>query len=119
MLLLQPVNWDLVVSTLAKALAAVPVAELDISPRMRLLNFGPGTGLMRSTGKAFKNGHGVSVDLTLDGGYCGERKPKQGPIAIVGMAVNIPGAPNTAKLWEVLEHGINTCSEVIHFSSSH
>ncbi|THU84464.1 ketoacyl-synt-domain-containing protein [Dendrothele bispora CBS 962.96] len=36
-------------------------------------------------------------------------------IAIVGMAVNLPGAPNTAKLWEVLEKGINTCTEIPEF----
>ncbi|KAF9025638.1 hypothetical protein BDZ89DRAFT_1161644 [Hymenopellis radicata] len=40
------------------------------------------------------------------------RPPKQEPIAIVGMAVNMPGAPNVSKLWEVLEQGINTISEV-------
>ena len=38
--------------------------------------------------------------------------PKQEPIAIIGMAVNMPGAPNVSKLWEVLEHGINTVFEV-------
>jgi hypothetical protein len=68
---------------------------------------------MRSTEKVFKICNGVSVDLTSNDAHGGEKKPKQEPIAIVGMAVNMPGAPNTAKLWEVLEQGINTCSEVI------
>ena len=72
---------------------------------------------MRSTQKAFKIGNTVCLDLT-SGDTCsngGERKAKQAPIAIVGMAVNMPGAPNTAGLWEVLERGINTCSEVTRF----
>lgn len=40
------------------------------------------------------------------------------PIAIVGMAVNFPGAPNVAKLWRVLEEGISTIRKVRIFSSS-
>lgn len=34
------------------------------------------------------------------------------PIAIVGMAVNLPGAPDVARLWRVLQEGINTVHEV-------
>jgi acyl transferase domain-containing protein len=36
----------------------------------------------------------------------------QDQVAIVGMAVNMPGAPNTSRLWEVLEKGLNMVSEV-------
>ncbi|KAH9928293.1 uncharacterized protein B0H18DRAFT_1084485 [Fomitopsis serialis] len=43
---------------------------------------------------------------------CPERQPQKEPIAIVGMAVNFPGAPNVAELWRVLEEGINTVSEI-------
>jgi hypothetical protein len=39
---------------------------------------------------------------------------KQEPIAIVGMAVNMPGAPNVGQLWEILANGSNTVEEV-HF----
>jgi hypothetical protein len=117
MILIQPVNWDRVVSSVATSLATASTTKLDIFPSIRLLNFGPGTGLMRSTQKAFEIYSFVCVDLT-SGDTCGngdERKAKQEPIAIVGMAVNMPGAPNTAGLWEVLERGINTCSEVTRF----
>ncbi|KAG7094535.1 Type I Iterative PKS [Marasmius oreades] len=41
-----------------------------------------------------------------------EIPPKHEPIAIVGMAINMPGSPDVAKLWEVLERGINTISEI-------
>ena len=37
---------------------------------------------------------------------------KQEPIAIVGMAVNMPGAPNVGQLWEILAKGSNTVEEV-------
>ena len=37
---------------------------------------------------------------------------KQEPIAIVGMAVNMPGAPNVGQLWEILVKGSNTVDEV-------
>ena len=37
---------------------------------------------------------------------------KQEPIAIVGMAVNMPGAPNVGRLWEILKDGSNTVEEV-------
>lgn len=42
---------------------------------------------------------------------------KQEPIAIVGMAVNMPGAPNVDRLWEILANGSNTVEEVCFFSS--
>jgi Beta-ketoacyl synthase, N-terminal domain len=37
---------------------------------------------------------------------------KQEPIAIVGMAVNMPGAPDIGQLWEILASGSNTVEEV-------
>lgn len=41
-----------------------------------------------------------------------ERRSQMESIAIVGMAVNFPGAPNAAEFWKVLKEGINTMSEV-------
>ena len=41
-----------------------------------------------------------------------EQRSQKEPIAIVGMAVNFPGAPNAAEFWKVLKEGINTMSEV-------
>ncbi|KAF8271958.1 hypothetical protein EI94DRAFT_1796609 [Lactarius quietus] len=40
------------------------------------------------------------------------QQPPQDHVAIVGMAVNMPGASSTSKLWEVLEKGLNMMSEV-------
>lgn len=49
-------------------------------------------------------------------------EPARDYIAIIGMAVNMPGAPNASKLWEILEEGINTVMEVkcnLSFSCKH
>jgi hypothetical protein len=52
-------------------------------------------------------------------GHTGEQKFKQEPIAIVGMALRLPGgARNPNELWELLERGINTVSEVYCFCVS-
>ncbi|KAK7035442.1 polyketide beta-ketoacyl-synthase [Paramarasmius palmivorus] len=107
MIVVQPVNWHLVTDALSKA------SPTDVP--VRLLNFGPGTGLTRSMAKAFRKDTTSTVDLTSESAAKrpeGAATDGQAPIAIVGMALNMPGAPNVAKLWEVLEQGINTISEV-------
>ncbi|KAJ6585673.1 polyketide synthase [Mycena capillaripes] len=102
MILTQPVNWDLVVTKMLQSLTnAVCV---------RLLNFGPGMGLLKATERAFSPQRASSVDVTRAQNT--HVRAKQEPIAIVGMAVNMPGAPNTTELWEVLQNGINTISEI-------
>ncbi|KAJ7051783.1 putative polyketide synthase [Mycena amicta] len=94
MILTQSVNWDCVVEKLAGTTA-------------RLLNFGPGTGLLRTTERALRVS---SVDLSK--APASHATAKQEPIAIVGMAVNMPSAPNKHKLWQLLEDGINTVAEI-------
>lgn len=105
MVLTQPVNWNLVIEKVMKSCPdSIPV---------RLLNVGPGAGLLRSTERAFPRGVVASLDLTIiDVTGHQQSKAKQEPIAVVGMAVNMPGAPNVSKLWEILEQGVNTISEV-------
>ncbi|KAF9464084.1 beta-ketoacyl synthase, partial [Collybia nuda] len=105
MVLTQPVNWNLVVEKVLEASpGGIPI---------RLLNIGPGAGLTRSLERAFPHGRAISVDLTaVNANRRQETRVKQEPIAIIGMAVNMPGAPNVSKLWEILEQGINTVSEV-------
>ena len=41
-----------------------------------------------------------------------EANSKQEPIAIIGMAVNMPGASDVGRLWEILANGSNTVEEV-------
>ncbi|KAI0304291.1 hypothetical protein B0F90DRAFT_1809157 [Multifurca ochricompacta] len=83
MIVIQPVNWDKVKMAVAQSIPEDEIAHL--------INIGPGTGLVRSVEKALRRG-----------------EPAEGRIAVIGMAVNMPGAPDVSKLWEILEQGINT-----------
>ncbi|KIL57002.1 hypothetical protein M378DRAFT_133566 [Amanita muscaria Koide BX008] len=106
LVLSQPVHWHLVTE---RTLESLPEGV-----QVRLLNVGPGTGLARSLERAFNRLPVVLTDLAspTKSGATKTKAPKQEPIAIVGMAVHMPGAMNVDQLWEVLEKGINTISEI-------
>ncbi|KIK51473.1 polyketide synthase [Collybiopsis luxurians FD-317 M1] len=103
MIMTEPVAWDKLTASIAKA---VPTRK-----NARLLNFGPGSGLCRLMTKGLSMENFSIVDEISSGDISKAEGVKE-PIAIIGMAVNMPGAPNVAKLWEVLEQGINTISEI-------
>ena len=104
MLLIQPVNWNLVVGELVKFRGV----------SIRMINVGPGVGLTRNVEKMFSCGTLSILDLMATDIRPAREIPwHREPIAIVGMAVNMPGARNTSELWEVLERGVNTIAEVI------
>lgn len=84
------------------------------APSVRLLNFGPGLGLGKSTQRLFAESSASLLDLTKG---ITRATPTQDPIAIIGMAVNMPGARDVTKLWQLLEDGINTISEVFRLLS--
>jgi hypothetical protein len=117
MILTQPVNWDLVTAGVG--------ASLPDTGSIRVLNFGPGTGLLRATERALfafcfegdpsrrVEGVDASRDTRADALDTNHVSVKtQEPIAIVGMAVNMPGAPSVRELWQVLQNGINTVEPV-------
>lgn len=107
MILIQRVNWDKVTSSVAESIPKNETAHL--------VNVGPGSGLLRSIEKAFRNGglvtHNVVFDDTKVPTILEPPSPEE-CVAIVGMAVNMPGAPSLSKLWEVLKEGMNTVTEV-------
>ncbi|EEB96547.1 hypothetical protein MPER_04305 [Moniliophthora perniciosa FA553] len=107
MLVLQPVSWDRVASSVDQVLPE--------SADVRILNFGPGGGVASSMERMLQRSDRIvrviNASMPRDGGKQ-RMMPKHEPIAIVGMAVNLPGAPNVEKLWEVMEKGSNTISEV-------
>ena len=111
MLLTQPVNWSLVVG---EFVGNFPPNN-GTTTSIRLVNVGPGTGLVRGLEKAL--GACGRKCTTLDLGPSGSRlsggtMPKHEPIAIVGMSFHLPGASSTSELWDLLEKGGNTVSEV-------
>ena len=96
MVLTQPINWDLVVSKVTASLPCqVPV------------NVGQGISLTRGTEYAFTL-QNIAVDKRSDFDF----DTKQEPIAIVGMAVNMPGAPSVDRIWGILANGSNAVEEV-------
>ena len=103
MIFTQPVNWHEVMASLV---TAVPK-----SATVQLVHFGPGTGLTRPMARVFTQQAVTTINATASEKVSTNGNGRE-PIAIIGMAVNMPGAPNVAKLWEVLEQGINTISEV-------
>lgn len=107
MVLTQPVNWKLLVENL--------IASSTSDAPIQVVNVGPGAGLTRHLERLFLPRMSSVVDLALpDNSPISSINAKQESIAIVGMAVNMPGAPDSSKLWEILEQGINTISEVIN-----
>ncbi|KAF8797479.1 putative polyketide synthase [Phlegmacium glaucopus] len=102
MILTQPVNWHKVT---ASVVSTVPQGAAT-----NLIQFGPGTGLARPMTRAFGERAVITTNAMMNEGPT--NKASQEAIAVVGMAVNMPGAPNAEKLWELLEQGINTISEI-------
>ena len=97
--------------------------DADPNLRFEILNFGPGTGIARAALRNLKDSASSAVSLVdasvsrhpanLERGVAAsENTDSQDPIAIVGMAVNFPGARDASELWRVLEHGLNTVEEV-------
>jgi len=104
MILIHPVNWDLVV---AKAKKHIPRDN-----HIQLVNIGLDSSLAKGLEKAFCDrsvGGFSSVKLNE---LAAPPKLKQEPIAIIGMAVNMPGSPNVGDLWKLLEAGGNTIQAV-------
>jgi Beta-ketoacyl synthase, N-terminal domain len=111
MLLIHPVNWNLVIHEVLKS--------TECGHPLRIINVGPGVDLMSSLEKAFL-GRKVAFD-ELPAPVPKATKPTptmHEPIAIVGMAVNMPGAQTMQDLWRLLENGMNTITEVIKILST-
>ena len=110
MVLLQRMNWDRVINAVAHSIPENETAHL--------VNVGLGSGLMRSVEKALRGGAFVMHHVAFGDAKTIIPEPAQDCVAVIGMAVNMPGAPNTSKLWEILEEGIDTVMEVRLISMS-
>lgn len=112
MTLIYSVNYDRVVDTIR--------AEILPSRDTKLINIGPGNVLWRSISRALSSLSCKMVDwspATRDRTSTSKSDPTpqnstREPIAIVGMAVRFPGAQDANGLWNILENGLNTVSEV-------
>ena len=115
LILLERVEFALVLDKIEK--------DAEKSGGLEIVNIGPSTGLARTSLRVLKD-CSISSSLTITDlsvpSKCGSEVPPplkcQEPIAIVGMAVNFPGARNAKELWHILEQGINTVTEVRHLN---
>ncbi|KAL5503739.1 PKS1 [Sanghuangporus vaninii] len=114
-IILDSIELSKTLETCAKR--ALPNMKMDI------VNFGPGTGIARAAMRNLKDvmPSGIFlIDATVSRTATSFSKDTaasanlsgQEPIAIVGMAVNLPGAHNASELWHVLEQGLNTVEEI-------
>ena len=115
MILMRPVDW----------LEIVERVSVSFNPHENVIvnNYGPGSGLAEGVVKALA-AQGVRVRLSdayslgsegvrTSAGTPAGFQLKQEPIAIVGMALCMPWAPDADALWRILEQGINAVSEVL------
>lgn len=106
MILTQPVRF----TNVMKSLVSCPSDDFHREPRV--MNLGQGSSLARIVARALK----MPVQAFMDQSIASETAPSltmtEDAIAIVGMAVNLPGARDTAELWKLLEQGLNTLEEV-------
>ncbi|KAK7036095.1 Non-reducing polyketide synthase tera [Favolaschia claudopus] len=103
MILTHPVNWHLVV---AKLLETAPEYN-----NLRLVNFGPGGGIIKTVERVFSRDRVSSIAATREN-VLAHVGAKSQPIAVVGAAINVPGANNIEQLWRLLEDGVDTLSEI-------
>ena len=103
MILTQIADWDKVTSSTVERLKS-------LRRPIELLNVGPGNSLAGAFERQI-SAAGLDVNLR-DISTSKLVPPVLEPIAIVGMAVNLPGAPNVDRLWELLRNGDNTLSRV-------
>lgn len=116
--LLFPVNFDKVISSIKTSLSAHDAGT-------NFVNLGPGNVLWRSTARALPNVRLTMLDWSAPSPSpaptptprpvqpaLSDGAPAREAIAIIGMAVKFPGAADAEGLWQVLEQGLNTVSEV-------
>jgi len=103
MILIHVTDWDRVASSTVERLKS-------LRRPIELLNVGPGDTLADDLQRQIFTA-GLDVRLR-DISTSLPMSSVLEPIAVVGMAVNMPGAPNADKLWELLHNGDNTLSQV-------
>ena len=103
MILIQVADWDRIASSIVERLKS-------LQQPIELLNVGPGDALANELQRQI-SAAGLHVHLR-DVSASPSTSPVLEPIAVVGMAVNMPGASNADKLWELLHNGDNTLSQV-------
>ncbi|EIN06889.1 ketoacyl-synt-domain-containing protein [Punctularia strigosozonata HHB-11173 SS5] len=120
--LLRPVDFDF----LPAQLCSEVLEPRGSSSTLTIVNLGPGKAISRALARAIAARAPTAHVNTIDSSsplLTGPDIPPSSmpphiasnttePIAIVGMAVNFPGGPDVATLWESLVAGVNTVTEI-------
>lgn len=106
MVLIHPVKWDMLIHK--------SISNLPEKSSVNFLNIGLGPSLMKRVEGAFVEYVGPCCQVINLSGNILASKPivKQVPVAIIGMAVDMPGARTVSELWKILESGRSTLSTV-------
>lgn len=108
MILMKCTNWVSVEDTIV----SFAHDERSQDPgHLTVWNYGPSNGALTRPKEVPENVEVLDVSLELHTG----RSSQEGDIAIVGMASDLPGAPDPEALWRNLMNGVNSCSEVSFF----
>lgn len=107
-ILTRPVDW---LSAQDQIFSDPAMAKDDGSLIREILNFGPGYGVLKSEAQRRPNIQVLDVSVAKIPSIP-TSEASAGDIAIVGMSVDLPGAPDTASLWKVLRDEINMVTEV-------
>ncbi|GIJ90983.1 type I iterative polyketide synthase [Aspergillus pseudoviridinutans] len=111
MMLLEPADWAAVEHNI---LATIKQSATAADACYEILNFGPGYGMSGAR-------HNLPDNVKIVPASIVEQRPSPqdasgllspDDIAIVGMGVDLPGAPNTDALWQNLVDGVNSCTEI-------
>lgn len=111
MIFIHEVDWDTVQNSIASLTKRAAVAG-----PVSIVNYGPGLGMSTT---AFRHIMENKVDI-ISGSELAKLASTQAAksrfdtddIAIVGMAVDLPGATGANALWEGLTKGMDSCTEV-------
>ncbi|KAI1082132.1 polyketide synthase [Whalleya microplaca] len=111
MILLEPIDWVAVQNSIA-----VLTNEHGGAGIVSILNYGPGVGASPTALRYVVGQHVEIIDASRPGKRSSTETSRSkldlDDIAIVGMAVDLPGAPDKNILWERLMQGVNSCSEI-------
>jgi len=111
MILLEPVDW---VAVQKSIFSVVNHAATTRDIFCEILNFGPGYGVSKGKHSFPENTNFQDVwrDTSDWRSEDGSAALSPNDIAIVGMAVDLPDAPDTVKFWDNLIKGVDSCREV-------
>lgn len=105
MILLRPVDW---MSVRERIFLDIEGFGLPGDQMVNVLNFGPAYGISKHSN--LKSNKACILDVSKS--VKSSMTVSDDDIAIVGMHVDLPGAPDNQTLWKLLTEGINTVSEV-------